>query len=704
MVKPPEALAATPVLNKLPDIAHYYSTIPGLAFFVDLVLLCGLFAALMQEAAKHARMSKKFGVMIGLIMGAGLTYAIHGTGNTLLGHWFIGLIASITGGVVAYKLSRDALSVWSALLLGILVGLAAATMSVGPSLSKEVEAVLALLLPLLLLLLIVGLFAGIFGREEEEAGGAHPPRPGEEEPPAPGPAPGPTPAPGPGPPTPAPGPTPTPTPTPWPIPRPGPPGRRPPPTPVPPRPRGPKYNPVPPRIRPPIDPPSPRDPSEPIHPAYPSLPPARPERPIFVDLSPGFLSPKHQDELGACSAFAAAALFEYAMNARLGAVTQAVDRSELYLYYHSRVDKRSDSGCHGHVTIGNVCTRGVCSEEHWSWADSRSDKFLRTPPPDADQDAQRNRALGHAAVADDIDQWAQTLLDGYPMYISIYTHDNFHYCNSGFYPGPLGSPRVGPGTHAVVAVGYHSHYPVPEGGFVRAFKIRNSWSVGWGERGYTWIPADILFAEMKAGTARILTGWQGPLVGPQRRMEQLRRRAPAGEPGIQEFQMAAESAASTAEQASAAATAIFAAVPNAEFNEELLEKQKRAALAADSAKQSARRCAAQDTLEHASPYAVVTAFYAANAVHDAVFVANESLNAIRLATEASATARGICNTVKSHEQRARQLLSEAHRILESMGAVPRVLSNVTETNQELEQAVRLLNQIAGLLGRQMPIG
>jgi hypothetical protein len=391
------------------------------------------------------------------------------------------------------------------------------------------------------------------------------------------------------------------------------------------------------------------------------------------------------------------------MMARLGAVNQAADRSELYLWFHSRIDRQSNSGSYGHITMANVCTLGVCSEANWAWADIRSDKYLRTPPQEADEDARRNRALGHAAVADDIDQWAQTLLDGYPMYASIYTHNNFHFCTSGFYPGPLGSPRAG-GTHAVVVVGYHSHYPVPGGGYVRAFKIRNSWSVAWGENGYTWIPADILFTEMKSGTARILTGWQGTLVGPRRRGEQFRRRMPAGEPDLQEFQIAAESAATTAEQASSAATAIFAAVPQAEFNEELLEKQKQAALAADSAQQFARRCAAQDNLEHASPYSIGTAFHAANAVHNAVFVANESLNVVRLAAETSATARGICNTVKNHEQRARQLLSQAQRLRESQGAAPEVLSNVTDANQELEQAVRLLNQIAGLLGRQMPIG
>jgi hypothetical protein len=58
------------------------------------------------------------------------------------------------------------------------------------------------------------------------------------------------------------------------------------------------------------------------------------------------------------------------------------------------------------------------------------------------------------------------------------------------------------GGHAMVIVGYHSNYPVKDNTGktmgIKAFKIRNSWDVTWGENGYLWISAETLLKILRS--------------------------------------------------------------------------------------------------------------------------------------------------------------------------------------------------------------
>ncbi len=239
----------------------------------------------------------------------------------------------------------------------------------------------------------------------------------------------------------------------------------------------------------------------------PPLPPPPKNTRTLIDLSPWFLSVRNQDGLGACAAFAGSSMVEYIMNRVTGKVDFNHKLSELFLWYNARHDKANNVGCYTVDLVHEAQTRGDCKEPVWSFEDSSSNKYLQVPPAPTYTDGLRQRVVDVRSVSLDQDQWIATLAAGNPMYIGIATPQNFGGgIKSALFNDAQWPPRGG---HAMVLVGYDSHYPDGKAKN-EAFKVRNSWGSGWGEQGYIWFPRNLLreLISRHNGDLLVFTGWE----------------------------------------------------------------------------------------------------------------------------------------------------------------------------------------------------
>ncbi len=239
----------------------------------------------------------------------------------------------------------------------------------------------------------------------------------------------------------------------------------------------------------------------------PPLPPPPKNTRTLIDLSPWFLSVRNQDGLGACAAFAGSSMIEYIMNRVTGKVDFNHKLSELFLWYNVRHDKANNVGCYSSDLIHEVQTRGDCKEPVWSFEDSSSNKYLQVPPGPTYTDGLRQRVVDVRSVSLDQDEWIATLAAGNPMFIGIDTPQNF----GGGIKSALFNDAQWPsrGGHAMVLLGYDSHYPDGKAKN-EAFKVRNSWGSGWGEQGYIWFPRNLLreLISRHNGDLLVFTGWE----------------------------------------------------------------------------------------------------------------------------------------------------------------------------------------------------
>jgi hypothetical protein len=295
-------------------------------------------------------------------------------------------------------------------------------------------------------------------------------------------------------------------------------------------------NPRPPGPEPPLTPPSrnPRDPPMPrdrpkfgVDPKEPPIPiPKEPKKPKIpddkvirpIDLSIDFFNPiRSQADMGACTAFAATSMFEYFFNV-LG-VHDLAKRylSPLFLYYHSRKrqgKEHLDEGTGGRLAVDTLQKMGVCMEDLWTFELARTGKFAKPPSREAEMDALLKKIEYYSELdPTDPDQWVHAIDDDHnPCYICSFVPKDWDYYfkKKGLYtnykPELSIDDKGNYERHAMVLVGYHSHYP-HEGKGIKAFKIRNSWDVNWGENGYIWVPAEILKEDLIYFVS-IFKGWK----------------------------------------------------------------------------------------------------------------------------------------------------------------------------------------------------
>jgi C1A family cysteine protease len=219
--------------------------------------------------------------------------------------------------------------------------------------------------------------------------------------------------------------------------------------------------------------------------------------PGSVDLREWFPEIEDQGQIGSCTANAGVALVEYFERKAFG---NHIDASRLFLYKVTRnlMHETGDTGAYLRTTMGAMVLFGVPPEDYWPY---NTAKFDAEPPAFCYAFAQRYQAIKFYRLDPPPNTSKEELLDrikanlvanlpsmfGFTVYSSISQAGT-----TGAIPFPTRGERV-EGGHAVVAVGYDDDKKIKNsnrGGeeTTGAFLIRNSWSPGWGEDGYGWLP------------------------------------------------------------------------------------------------------------------------------------------------------------------------------------------------------------------------
>tara|TARA_B100000780_G_scaffold237942_1_gene179203 strand:+ start:830 stop:4048 length:3219 start_codon:yes stop_codon:yes gene_type:complete len=205
-----------------------------------------------------------------------------------------------------------------------------------------------------------------------------------------------------------------------------------------------------------------------------------PER---IDLSSYFGEVKNQGELGSCTAFPVAAIYEFFASQN----NQSVDISELFIYFNSR-DKKGNSskdiGATLFDTISSVKEKGACYSKTYPY---NIDNFSFLPEDSAYKEAKHNIVEKSFRVEINEKHFKNALANGHPVVFGLKLFKSFYPKND---EGLITYPKVNEislqdhGNHAMLLVGYNDQE--------KLFKVRNSWGSKFGDNGYCYIPYDYL--------------------------------------------------------------------------------------------------------------------------------------------------------------------------------------------------------------------
>lgn len=207
-----------------------------------------------------------------------------------------------------------------------------------------------------------------------------------------------------------------------------------------------------------------------------------------VDLRKFFTPVRNQSDLGSCTSFAAAAMYE-AMMAQAG-VEVPESMSPAYLFYYSNVlNGRPSGGSNFAEQFEVMGTHGICREELYAYDAAHPSA---KPSEKAEEDALTHRVVSARQIPlvsthDKFDTIRQNhalltsaLSEGYPIGISLKVFDNLGKDGAFIlHPEDVADAKED-GWHAMVIVGYSEKN--------NFYIVRNSWGPEFGENGYCYIP------------------------------------------------------------------------------------------------------------------------------------------------------------------------------------------------------------------------
>jgi len=207
-----------------------------------------------------------------------------------------------------------------------------------------------------------------------------------------------------------------------------------------------------------------------------------------VDLR-SYCSPiENQGSLGSCTGQAIAGAIEL-LNKRNRKPT---DVSRLFIYYYERLllgTVNYDSGAYIRDGIKATNHYGASLESYWPY-DIR--KFKQEPISEAKTDALKRKVTRYERVLD-FNGCIDALSNGYPVIMGFRVYDSFmskNVAKTGIMPYPNTKREKLLGGHAVLLVGYNKTKKV--------FIARNSWGTNWGDKGYFYMPFDIVKPNMSS--------------------------------------------------------------------------------------------------------------------------------------------------------------------------------------------------------------
>lgn len=202
--------------------------------------------------------------------------------------------------------------------------------------------------------------------------------------------------------------------------------------------------------------------------------------PDKVDLR-AYMSPvKYQGALNSCSAFGVMASIEYWLNKNRPLEDgEKWDLSEMFQYYYCRAAKRQQDLNVGAYVIDAIKTpfiNGYTTENYCPYDIS---KFTKNPGLIANISARFYglwKPNGYYNVASTHEQIKDALNQGYPIGFGMQISENFLTYSGGVYKKTSGIEKGG---HFMVICGYDDN--------LNAYIVKNSWSQGWGDKGYAYI-------------------------------------------------------------------------------------------------------------------------------------------------------------------------------------------------------------------------
>lgn len=194
---------------------------------------------------------------------------------------------------------------------------------------------------------------------------------------------------------------------------------------------------------------------------------------------PEFIPPFNQLNTNSCVANSATA----ALSILLGLQGKPViPLSRLFLYYNARVIDSTtniDLGCFIPNCFNTLSTLGVCPETIWDFKESM---VFKQPNIKAYKYGNDNKINAYYRITGNrVDEIVSAINASHPIVFGTAVNRNF--CDNTFnnkdyiVSTPLGNTV---GNHSMLIVGYK----IVDGNTL--FRIRNSWSKGWGEQGYCW--------------------------------------------------------------------------------------------------------------------------------------------------------------------------------------------------------------------------
>jgi len=205
--------------------------------------------------------------------------------------------------------------------------------------------------------------------------------------------------------------------------------------------------------------------------------------PLKVDLRHHCPPVYDQGSLGSCTANAIAGQYDFC---RIKAGLPPITPSRLFIYYNERDMEGTvdyDAGAQIRDGIKSVAQLGVCEEICWPY-DTK--KFDKKPNPECYDRAMDHQSITYASLRADLRSIKNCLAGGFPFVFGFTVYESFEgktIAETGLMPFP-GKKEKPIGGHAIEGVGYND--------LTKTLICRNSWGGGWGDKGYFYMPYDVI--------------------------------------------------------------------------------------------------------------------------------------------------------------------------------------------------------------------
>lgn len=220
----------------------------------------------------------------------------------------------------------------------------------------------------------------------------------------------------------------------------------------------------------------------------------------IVDLRPYCTPVESQGSLGSCTGQAIAGAIELLNNRN----NKPTDVSRLFIYYYERAmlgTVNYDSGAYIRDGIKVTNKQGAPLEKLWPY---NIRQFKNKPSRAAVQDGLRRKVLRYERILNH-EGCIDALSNGFPVVIGFLVYQSFmsyQVARTGIMPYPNTRRERLLGGHAVLLVGYDK--------IKQHYIVRNSWGTSWGDRGYFYMPFNVIQDSKMSSDFWIVQSVQNP--------------------------------------------------------------------------------------------------------------------------------------------------------------------------------------------------